>query len=219
MALKRRTFANILKYVRMGASSNFGNMLSMAAASLFLPFLPLLATQILLNNLLYDLSEVGLPFDAVDPDDLSRPQRWNLRGIIRYAAVMGPLSSVFDGLTFVVLLVGLHAAAPEFRTAWFLESIVTQILVVFLIRTRGRPWRTLPDRRLLASALVALVVAVIIPFTGVGACFAFVTPPASVLAAVVAITAAYLVSAELVKRLAIKPVPATSSALRAGAQP
>jgi hypothetical protein len=86
--------ANILKYVRMGSSSNFGNMLSMAVASLFLPFLPLLATQILLNNLLYDLSEVGIPFDAVDPSDLSRPQRWNMHGIVRYAGIMGPLSSV-----------------------------------------------------------------------------------------------------------------------------
>jgi Mg2+-importing ATPase len=117
----RRTFANVLKYVRMGSSSNFGNMLSMAAASLFLPFLPLLATQILLNNLLYDLSEIGIPFDTIDTADLARPQRWNMRGIVRYAGVMGPLSSVFDGLTFLILLAGFHLAAPEFRTAWFLD--------------------------------------------------------------------------------------------------
>ena len=138
----RRTFGNILKYVRMGASSNFGNMLSMAAASLFLPFLPLLATQILLNNLFYDLSEVGIPFDAVEPKELERPQQWDMRGIVRYAAVMGALSSVFDFLTFGMLLIGFHVAAPEFRTAWFLESITTQILVVFVIRTHGQPWRT-----------------------------------------------------------------------------
>jgi P-type Mg2+ transporter len=198
----RRTFANILKYVRMGSSSNFGNMLSMAVASLFLPFLPLLATQILLNNLLYDLSEVGIPFDAVDPSDLSRPQRWNMHGIVRYAGIMGPLSSVFDGLTFIVLLLGFHVAAPEFRTAWFLESIATQILVVFLIRTRGLPWRTPPDQRLLISALCALAVALILPFTIVGRWFDFVVPSAPVLLAVGAITLGYLASAQALKRLA-----------------
>ena len=198
----RRTFANILKYVRMGSSSNFGNMLSMAVASLFLPFLPLLATQILLNNLLYDLSEVGIPFDAVDPSDLNRPQRWNMHRIVRYAGIMGPLSSAFDGITFIVLLVGFHVAAPEFRTAWFLESIATQILVVFLIRTRGLPWRTPPDRRLLISALCALAVALAIPFTIVGRWFDFVVPSTSVLLAIGAITLGYLASAQAMKRLA-----------------
>jgi Mg2+-importing ATPase len=198
----RRTFANILKYVRMGSSSNFGNMLSMAVASLFLPFLPLLATQILLNNLLYDLSEVGIPFDAVDPSDVSRPQRWNMRGIVRYAGIMGALSSVFDGITFIVLLLGFHVAAPEFRTAWFLESIATQILVVFLIRTRGLPWRTPPDPWLLVSALFALAVALVIPFTIVGRWFDFAVPSAAVLLAVGTVTAAYLIAAQLLKRLA-----------------
>ena len=200
----RRTFANILKYVRMGSSSNFGNMLSMAAASLFLPFLPLLATQILLNNLLYDLSEVGIPFDTVDPPDLARPQRWNMRGIVRYAGVMGLLSSVFDGLTFVVLLLGFHVAAPQFRTAWFLESIATQILVVFLIRTRGAPWRTPPDRRLLASALCTLALALALPFTVMGRWFAFALPSGGALLAMAAITLGYLVSAQALKRFAVK---------------
>jgi len=200
----RRTFANILKYVRMGSSSNFGNMLSMAVASLFLPFLPLLATQILLNNLLYDLSEVGIPFDTVDAADLGRPQHWNMGGIVRYAGVMGLLSSAFDGLTFVVLLLGFHARAAEFRTAWFLESIATQILVVFLIRTRGLPWRTPPDRRLLLSALCALTLALVVPFTAMGRWFGFATPSLAVLAAIAAITAGYLASAELFKRLAVK---------------
>jgi Mg2+-importing ATPase len=177
-------------------------MLSMAVASLFLPFLPLLATQILLNNLLYDLSEVGIPFDAVDPSDLSRPQRWNMRGIVRYAGIMGSLSSAFDGITFVVLMVGFHAAAPEFRTAWFLESIATQICVVFLIRTRGLPWRTPPDPRLLISALCALAVALVIPFTLVGRWFDFTTPSAAILLTVGAITVGYLASAQALKRLA-----------------
>ncbi|MBB2203929.1 magnesium-translocating P-type ATPase [Gluconacetobacter takamatsuzukensis] len=198
----RRTFANILKYVRMGSSSNFGNMLSMAMASLFLPFLPLLATQILLNNLLYDLSEIGIPFDTVDPSDLDRPQRWSMRGIVRYAGIMGPLSSIFDFITFVVLLYGFHVAASEFRTAWFLESIATQILVVFLIRTRGLPWRTPPDRWLLVSALCALMVALVLPFTIAGRWFGFAAPGAGVLLAMGGITAGYLGAAQVVKRLA-----------------
>lgn len=198
----RRTFSNILKYVRMGSSSNFGNMLSMAVASLFLPFLPLLATQILLNNLLYDLSEVGIPFDAVDPSDLNRPQRWNMHAIVRYTGIMGPLSSAFDGITFVVLQLGFHVAAPEFRTAWFLESIATQILVVFLIWTRGLPWRTPPDRWLLISALCALAVALVLPFTTIGLWFDFTVPGAAVLLAIGAITVSYLASAQALKRLA-----------------
>lgn len=200
----RRTFANVLKYVRMGSSSNFGNMLSMAVASLFLPFLPLLATQILLNNLLYDLSEVGIPFDTVDAADLAQPQRWNMRGIVRYAGIMGPLSSVFDGLTFLILLIGFHVAAPEFRTAWFMESIATQILVVFVIRTRMLPWRSLPDRRLLLSALCALIIALLAPFTIAGRWFDFGRPGLPVLAAIGAVTAAYLVSAEILKRFAAR---------------
>ncbi len=201
----RRTFGNILKYVRIGASSNFGNMLSMAVASLFLPFLPLLATQILLNNLLYDLSEVGVPFDAVEPEELARPQRWSMRGIVRYAAVMGALSSLFDFLTFAVLLFGFHTAPSQFRTAWFVESIATQILVVFLIRTHGSPWRTPPDRRLVASALAALVVAMAIPLTGLGHWFGFEPLPGALMATMGAVTLAYLASAQALKRFAVRP--------------
>lgn len=111
----RRTFANILKYVRMGASSNFGNLLSMAAASLFLPFLPMLPTQILLNNLLYDVSEIGIPFDSVRSEAVARPQVWEMRALIRFAAIMGPLSSVFDLLTFGGLVFVFHAAPPHIQ--------------------------------------------------------------------------------------------------------
>jgi Mg2+-importing ATPase len=200
----RRTFANILKYVRMGASSNFGNMVSMAAASLFLPFLPLLATQILLNNLLYDLSEIGIPFDAVGASELQHPQKWNMGGIVRYAATMGALSSAFDFLTFIVLLVGFETTAPEFRTAWFLESIASQILVVFLIRTQGPPWRTPPHPLLAASALSALAVALTIPFTPLGRWFGFQPVGFSLVAAIAAITLAYLAGAQLVKGFAVK---------------
>jgi Mg2+-importing ATPase len=196
----RRTFANILKYVRMGASSNFGNMLSMAAASLFLPFLPMLPTQILLNNLLYDVSEIGIPFDSVRPEAVARPQVWDMRALVRFAAIMGPLSSLFDLLTFAGLIFLFHAAAPEFRTAWFLESMATQVLVIFIIRTNGRPWRDLPRPWLAASSLGALVVAMILPFTPPGAWFGFVVPPWRITLALGGIIVVYLACAELVKQ-------------------
>jgi len=203
----RRTFANILKYVRMGASSNFGNMLSMAAASLFLPFLPMLATQILLNNLLYDVSEIGIPFDNVRAADISRPQHWRLQDIVRFAAVMGPLSSVFDLATFGVLYLLFHSEAEVFRTGWFIESIATQTLVVFLIRTRGRPWRDTPNPVLTSSTLAALVVAVAVPLSPLGRWFGFHPPPVTVLLALAGIVVAYLVCAELLKGLAVGELP------------
>ncbi len=202
----RRTFANILKYVRMGASSNFGNMLSMAVASLFLPFLPMLPTQILLNNLLYDFSEVGIPFDTVRPEATARPQVWDMRALIRFAGVMGPLSSAFDLLTFAGLLLVFHAAPEEFRTVWFVESMATQILVIFIIRTNGRPWSNRPHAALTVSSLTALAVAMIMPFTPVGTWFGFRAPPPEVTASVMALVVAYLVSAELLKKAAIGPI-------------
>ncbi|UFZ03661.1 magnesium-translocating P-type ATPase [Bradyrhizobium ontarionense] len=203
----RRTFANILKYVRMGASSNFGNMLSMAIASMALPFLPMLPTQILLNNLLYDLSELGIPFDRVSPQATARPQRWDMKQLLRFAAIMGPLSSLFDFLTFGALLYLFHATPEEFRTAWFLESMATQILVIFIIRTNLRPWSNRADPMLTASSLTALVVAVVVPFTPAGAWFGFVTPPFAVLATIAGLVVAYLVCAEALKSLAVRPRP------------
>lgn len=200
----RRTFANILKYIRMGASSNFGNMLSMAVASMALPFLPMLPTQILLNNLLYDLSELGIPFDGVRPEAVARPQVWDMSGLMRFAGVMGPLSSLFDFLTFGVLLFVFHASPVEFRTAWFLESMATQILVIFVIRTNGRPWWDWPRPALVMSSLAALVIAMALPFTPMGTWFGFEAPPAIMLAGIGLVVVAYLVSAELLKPLAIK---------------
>ncbi len=205
----RRTFANILKYVRMGASSNFGNMLSMAAASLFLPFLPMLPTQILLNNLLYDVSEIGIPFDGVRAEAVARPQVWSMPALIRFAAVMGPLSSAFDLLTFAGLSLVFHVAAPEFRTAWFLESMATQILVIFVIRTNGRPWADLPRPALALSSLGALLVAMVLPFTPVGGWFGFVAPPLVVVASIGGVTLAYLVLAELLKTFLFEHRPTT----------
>jgi Mg2+-importing ATPase len=200
----RRTFANILKYVRMGASSNFGNMLSMAVASIALPFLPMLPTQILLNNLIYDLSEIGIPFDGVRPEAIARPQVWDMKGLMRFAAIMGPLSSVFDLLTFAALLWLFRASPAEFQTAWFLESMATQILVIFIVRTNGRPWRNLPSPALAASSLIALIAAIILPFTPLGTWFGFVAPPAIVLAAIGIIVIVYLVAAEFLKPMAVR---------------
>jgi Mg2+-importing ATPase len=199
----RRTFANILKYVRMGASSNFGNMLSMAAASLFLPFLPMLPTQILLNNLLYDLSEIGIPFDTAPRDATAQPQVWDLRALMRFAAVMGPLSSVFDLLTFAGLLLVFHATPEVFRTAWFVESMATQILVIFIIRTNGRPWSNPPHAILTATSLVALAVAIAVPFSGVGQWFGFAGLDWPIATSIVAVVAVYLLMAEFAKPLAV----------------
>jgi P-type Mg2+ transporter len=195
----RRTFANILKYVRMGTSSNFGNMLSMALASLVLPFLPLLPIQILLNNLFYDTSEIGIPFDRVDGEDLDHPRSWDLGEVLRFTLVMGSLSSVFDLITFTVLLKVFHAEAETFRTAWFVESIVTQILVIFIIRTWGWAWRSWPDRVLATTSLLTLAAAVALALTPLGAGLGFVTLPASLLGAIAVIAGGYLASAEIVK--------------------
>jgi Mg2+-importing ATPase len=198
----RRTFVNILKYIRMGASSNFGTMLSMALASLFLSFLPMLPTQILLNNLLYDFSEIGIPFDTVRPAAIARPQVWNLGALIRFAAIMGPLSSVFDLLTFAGLVYLFHASVMEFQTTWFLESMASQILVIFVIRTNAKPWQDMAHPVLVISSLLALLFAMVLPFTPLGLFFEFNAPPLPLLGAVALIVLAYLLAAEFVKRSA-----------------
>ena len=138
----RRIFANTMKYVLMATSSNFGNMFSAAGASVFLTFLPMLPTQILLNNLLYDSGQLAIPTDRVDPEALARPAAWDMRFIRRFMSVFGPISSIFDFLTFWVMLYVLDAGHTEFRTGWFVESIATQTLVIYVIRTRRVPFFT-----------------------------------------------------------------------------
>ena len=205
----RRTFANILKYVRMGTSSNFGNMLSMALASIVLPFLPLLPLQILLNNLLYDLSEVGIPFDEVDREDVERPQAWDMRGILRFTVLMGAVSSLFDAITFLVLLKVFHADATLFQTGWFVESIATQILVIFLIRSRRMPWRAnRPHAILIASSLAALGAGAGLALGPWGRVFGFATPSIPMMGMIITITLVYLAMAEATKRLALSPFAA-----------
>src|SRR6185312_3859268 len=149
----------VMKYIRMGTSSNFGNMLSMAGASVLLPFLPMRPIQILLHNLLYDVSELAIPLDEVDPEQLAQPPRLDLRRVQRFMAVFGVLSSLFDAATFAVLLLFFHANAALFQTAWFMESLTTQVFVIFIIRTRRNPLRSRPSRWLLLSSLGAFAVA------------------------------------------------------------
>jgi Mg2+-importing ATPase len=151
----RRTFANTLKYIRMGTSSNFGNMLSMAGAALLLPFLPMTPGQILLNNLIYDASQIAIPTDTVDPEVEAEPARWDVHSIERFMLLFGPISSIFDYVTFGLLLwlVGSNVSSgPAFHSGWFVESLFTQILVVLVIRTRRSPfWRSRPSPQLVAA--------------------------------------------------------------------
>jgi Mg2+-importing ATPase len=196
----RRTFANVMKYIMMATSSNFGNMVSMAAASLFLPFLPMLPSQVLLNNLLYDASEVPIPRDAVDAADTARPQDWDAGAIRRFMLTMGPVSSLFDLLTFGVLLALFSADAALFQTGWFIESVATQVLVIFVIRTRAAPWRSRPDLWLAATSSTAVMIAVALPFTPLGPRLGFVAPPPGLMLAIGALVAAYLCAAEAAKR-------------------
>jgi Mg2+-importing ATPase len=192
----------------MGTSSNFGNMLSMALASLVLPFLPLLPLQILLNNLLYDLSEIGIPFDSVDAEDAARPHAWDIAAILRFTIVMGLVSSLFDAATFLILLKGFGTDAAQFQTGWFLESIATQILVIFLIRTRCVPWMaSLPHPALIGTSLGALAFALFLVLGPLGDWFGFVPLSGSLLAAMAAVTLAYLSAAEAAKHFAIAAIP------------
>lgn len=161
----RRTFGNIMKYIMMGTSSNFGNMFSMAGASLFLPFLPMLPVQILLNNLLYDVSELPIPLDRVDDDYVSKPHRWDMKFIRNFMFVIGPISSLFDFLTFYIMLKVFTASESLFHTGWFIESMATQVLVIFIIRTRANPFKSRPNPLLIIFSTIAIAFAVLVPFT------------------------------------------------------
>lgn len=197
----RRTFGNIMKYILMGTSSNFGNMFSMAGASLFLPFLPMLPTQILLNNILYDISEIPIPLDKVDAVETHTPRILDLDFVRNFMLVIGSISSLFDFLTFYVLLVVLHADQRLFQTGWFVESLCTQVLVIFIIRTRGSPLRSRPHPVLIATSLSVACLAALLPFTPIGVHFGFVTLPAQFYGLLGAMVVAYLLAVELAKRL------------------
>lgn len=201
----RRTFGNIMKYILMGTSSNFGNMFSMAAAVLFLPFLPMLPAQILLNNILYDLSELSIPLDEVDAQDTALPRVMDIGRIERYMFTLGPVSSLFDFITFAVLLVVFEADQALFQTGWFVESLCTQVLVVFVIRTRAWPWRSRPHPLLTVSALSIAGLAMGLPFTPVGAAFGFTPLPAGFFLALAVMVLVYLAVVMGVRRWLERP--------------
>jgi hypothetical protein len=199
----RKTFGNTMKYIMMGVSSNFGNMFSAAGGSVFLPFLPMLPIQILLNNLLYDTSQTVLTTDNVDAEYIEKPKRWDISFIKRFMVIIGPVSSLFDFATFFAMLFIFNAWANAalFQTAWFIESLCSQTLVVLIIRTRRVPfYKSKPSKYLAIMLLAVISFAIIVPYTIVGAFFGFVPPPPTFYLALAGILCAYAVLAETVKR-------------------
>ena len=192
----RRAFGNIMKFIMMAMSSNFGNMFSMAGATLILPFLPMLPVQILLNNLLYAVSEMPIPLDDVDTEITAKPEHWDMHFIRNFMLVMGPVSSIFDFLTFGLLLLVFHANEALFQTGWFVELLATQVLVIFVLRTRRNPLRSRPHPLLIATSLAVVVLAVLLPFTSLGAWFGFAPPSAVFLLAIAGLTVSYLALAQ-----------------------
>ena len=202
----RRTFANTLKYVFMATSANFGNMFSMAGASLFLPFLPLLPKQILLTNLLTDFPEMTIATDSVDRELVEKPRRWNIQFIRNFMLTFGILSSVFDYLTFGVLLLLLHATTDQFRTGWFIESVISASVIVLVIRTRRSFFRSKPGKYLLIATLLIVVVTILFPFTPLAELLGFQPLPMTILLVIGMIVVLYIIAAEITKRSFYKRV-------------
>jgi Mg2+-importing ATPase len=201
----RRVFGNIFKYIKMGASSNFGNMFSMTGASFLLPFLPMYPIQIILNNFLYDVSQIAIPSDDVDEEYLLKSRSWNVEYIKRFMMYFGPLSSVFDYLTFGVLIFIFHAKQDMFATSWFLESMCTQTLVIHIIRTGKIPFvESFPSPFLIFTSIYIVSIALVLPFTPLGAYFKFVMPPASFFLFLILIVGLYLWSVQALKVWFIK---------------
>ena len=195
----RVTFANTLKYIFMATSANFGNMFSMAGASLFLPFLPLLPTQILLTNLLTDLPEMTIATDSVDAEAIEKPRRWDIHFIRRFMVVFGIVSSLFDYLTFGVLIWLLHATPAQFRTGWFIESVVSASLIVLVVRTRKPFFKSRPGRYLLLATLLVVALTLVLPLTPLARVFEFTLLPLKFVPILAVIVALYVISAELTK--------------------
>ncbi len=201
----RKTFGNTMKYIMMGISSNFGNMFSVLGAVVFIPFLPMLSIQILLNNLLYDLSQITIPSDHVDKEFTLKPQRWNMKFIKEFMAVFGTLSSLFDFFTFFTLYAIFHLPAGMFQTGWFMESLATQTLVIYIIRTRHIPFlQSVPSKYLVATTLLAVSVGWSIPFSPLAHYFNFSPIPVYVIITIISIVCTYLLSIELAKRFFYK---------------
>ncbi len=196
----RRAFANVTKYLLMGTSSNFGNMFSMAGAALFLPFLPMLPTQILLNNFLYDLAQITIPTDRVDEAFIRKPRRWDIGIIRRFMLYIGPISSIYDFLTFFILLKVFQASEQLFHTGWFVESLATQTLVLFVIRTGGNPLRSRPSLPLTITTVMVVIIGFVFPFTPLGTLLGFVPLPGMFFLFLATAAFTYLLFVEAVKR-------------------
>ncbi len=196
----RKSFGNVMKYLMMGTSSNFGNMLSMAGAILLLPFLPMLPTQILLNNLLYDISQIVIPTDNVDPSFARKPKHWDITIIRKFMFYIGPISSIFDFITFYVMLKIFVATEPLFQTGWFVESLATQTLVVFVIRTAKSPWKSKPSTPLIIMVLFVVSFAALLPFTPVAKFLGFVPLPPTYFLFLITATVTYLFLVEFIKK-------------------
>lgn len=200
----RKSFGNVMKYLLMGTSSNFANMFSMAGATLFLPFLPMLPVQIILNNFLYDLAQVTIPTDNVDETYIRKPQHWDIKLIRDFMFYIGPISSIYDFLTFYILLKFFQAGEQEFHTGWFVESLATQTAVVFIIRTAGNPFKSRPSLALSLTVLTVIVIAVVLPFSPLAVFLGFVPLPLSYFLFLGVATVTYLLLVELVKRRLMK---------------
>jgi len=201
----RKTFNNTIKYILMATSSNFGNMFSAAGASFFLPFLPMTPVQILLTNGIYDISQTGIPSDNVDPESLLKPRHWNIDFIKNYMIFFGPLSSVFDFATFGVMLFVFHARDSLFQTGWFIESIATEILIVFVIRTARTPFfRSKPSKWLFVTCVFLTVLGVALPFTPLAKPLGFMVPPPAYFIILIFLVSAYLFLVETVKSFFLK---------------
>lgn len=197
----RRTFANTMKYISITTSANFGNMISMAFASLFLPFLPLLAKQILLNNFLSDLPSLAISTDNVDPEDALKPRRWDIGYIRRFMVLFGLVSSAFDFLTFGFLILIVKASEQTFQTAWFIESLITELLIVLVVRTARPFWQSRPSRLLMVLTAVVILIAVLLPALPFAGWFGFTPLPVWVIAGLGLITLLYVAASEAAKHL------------------
>jgi len=190
----------MMKYLLMGTSSNFGNMFSMAGASLFLPFLPMLPTQILLNNFMYDAAQITIPTDNVDQSYLSVPRRWDMKIIRNFMIFIGPISSIYDFLTFYVLIHFFRASEVVFHTGWFVESLSTQTLVLFVIRTTKNPFKSRPSGPLAFTTVLIVVLGILIPYSGLAKTLGFTPLPGSFYWFLALATGTYLVLVEIAKR-------------------
>ena len=197
----RSTFANTLKYILTTISANFGNMFSMAGASLLLPFLPLLAPQILLNNFLSDIPALTIASDNVDPEMTEKPRRWNTKFIRNYMILFGLVSSIFDFLTFGILLYVFRASPEEFRTGWFIESLITELVIALVVRTRHVFFRSRPGTLLLVSTLIFIGITLVLPYLPFIAVFGFVPLPAPLLLAMIGLTVLYVLATEITKKI------------------